>query len=154
LAQPIQVLKDKEEDGAGFGISVHGTLDALEPAIQLIEELDEIEAGHLGAEAIHGHLVGRAAADFAETDVMAAEELVAEGELTAAASVREDVGAKIGGIGHGSGSFEKEKGPRLAALLFVLSFYFIKPRGNQMHPRGLSLPFGMKELRRKLRRRG
>jgi hypothetical protein len=54
----------------------------------------------------------------------------------------------------GPAPLKKEKGPRLAALLFVLYFYFIKPRGNQMHPRGLSLPFGMKGLWGKLRREG
>lgn len=86
------------------------------------------DVGGLGAEAVKLLLVERAATDFGQAVVVAAEEFVAEGGLAAGVSVGQGVGAER--YWH---DFlpEMEKG-RLAAALpgFFFCSYFIKLAGN------------------------
>jgi hypothetical protein len=104
----VEALDDEGEDSPGFGVAFDGALDAVHSAMELVEELGEIEFSGLGAEAVHGHLMGGAAADFVEAGVVAADLAVAEGGLLAAVSVGEGAGAEMDGHGFGSLVFEAQ----------------------------------------------
>lgn len=89
----VDALKDDQEKRSGLGVSRDGALDVLEVATEMSQEIVGAEVFGFGAETVHGPLVKGAAMDAASVEVMAAEQLAAEGDLAAVVSGGQDVGA-------------------------------------------------------------
>lgn len=89
----VDALKDDQEKRSGLGVSRDGAQDVLEVATEMSQEIVGAEVFGFGAETVHGPLVKGAAMDAASVEVMAAEQLAAEGDLAAVVSGGQDVGA-------------------------------------------------------------
>lgn len=89
----VDAIEDYQEKRPGFGVSGNGALDAIEVATEMRQEIVGAKGLGFGAETVHGPLVKGAAMDAASVEVMAAEQLAAEGDLAAVVSGGQDVGA-------------------------------------------------------------